>query len=986
MIRSTSGAKYSWGGAETSGRKTNVLLDVAQEPPEGSALGGLTCTPGSSAVMYRPGKIMKFGGGGTPSRMTEVIDFTPFDPDTGGESEVEAPIWRRVGSTGVGRHFSSGVLLPDGNVIATGGTTASHMGDGASSDYAVFTSELFDPSTESWCRLADVPSEDSEDPDGPPIYRGYHSQSFLLQDGRVFLGAGGLRFGAETHFNHLYYFPPYLFKGERPEISLPSAFMTTGTSDFEVARENAVTISRVTMVKLASSTHNWDMEQRFWEASSIEVNSEAVEFDPPLSTCYATPGPYMLFAISDLGVPSIGQYVFVNGSCEAADEPVDGPVGLVRHALVNNAANDGLTASCAAVATLRLETFGRSVADLCAAFEFCPTSGTFGLTARLIDSDTQTVPSGGTVLDTATIVFTSGEASFTDDLVIDVSGTAYTSTLDLGPGRHTLELCATDGTAVWCAEQIVAIDAPLASTTSPNYQATAIRERFIPLARLPDTQLLDLDDNEVVRVDLPMGFAFPFFGATYQTIYVGANGGIRFGSGSIGSSNVAMGSSGSTHPEIAAYWDALDVESGGKVLSRHFGDRFIVSWERVSHQSGDSERTLSFQVHLVGDGRIELHYDDIDVGNVGLNAGISATIGAQNPSHSKALGLSYNSATLLGGGTRALAIAPSSNCVASAMRATEDSACHLSLQLGDLAEGEVCGPEQTATVPVPALPTLCPLSDEAFVSGVVTSPTGDFSVVSAGTRLEPGEYTVKWSLATPTDSAFGTSHPSITDEVEQTLLIQESRSPSMCCPPDLAVDELTSSGDIHTYGATAVCVLALQGNDYIICGSAPAVVLGHAGSDTVNGGSGADRLFGGTGDDAVNGGAGNDIIYGDDGDDVLAGDGDNDMIRGGPGADELLGGAGADVLVPGSGLDDVDGGDGNDDIVILDVCELESGEVLDGGDGTDRLLLPAGVSLGTLTGLGVTVQNVESTATLPEGLYGVSDCNSSLGPLAVSED
>jgi hypothetical protein len=97
------------------------------------------------------------------------------------------------------------------------------------------------------------------------------------------------------------------------------------------------------------------------------------------------------------------------------------------------------------------------------------------------------------------------------------------------------------------------------------------------------------------------------------------------------------------------------------------------------------------------------------------------------------------------------------------------------------------------------------------------------------------------------------------------------------------------------------------------------------------GGRGHDSLFVGAGADEIHGGSGNDLLYG---------------------------GADNDVLVPGRGLDYVQGDDGNDKIIIRGTCEIVSGEVINGGAGTDTLYSP--VNLATLTGMGVTVSSIET--------------------------
>jgi hypothetical protein len=72
----------------------------------------------------------------------------------------------------------------------------------------------------------------------------------------------------------------------------------------------------------------------------------------------------------------------------------------------------------------------------------------------------------------------------------------------------------------------------------------------------------------------------------------------------------------------------------------------------------------------------------------------------------------------------------------------------------------------------------------------------------------------------------------------------------------------------------------------------------------------------------------------------------------------MEGNSGGDRLLPGPGRDVVRGGDGNDTIVIQDICEIVSGETLDGGAGSDSLYSP--LSLSQLVAAGVTVRSIET--------------------------
>ncbi|TKD51213.1 beta strand repeat-containing protein [Sphingomonas baiyangensis] len=89
-------------------------------------------------------------------------------------------------------------------------------------------------------------------------------------------------------------------------------------------------------------------------------------------------------------------------------------------------------------------------------------------------------------------------------------------------------------------------------------------------------------------------------------------------------------------------------------------------------------------------------------------------------------------------------------------------------------------------------------------------------------------------------------------------------------------------------------------------------VRGGAGDDEVISGAGADLIDGGAGDDVLDGGAGDDVIEGGEGDDVLIG---------GAGSDRLLGGAG-------------------DDTIVLNVTQFNAeNDFVDGGEGTNTLLI-----------------------------------------------
>jgi Ca2+-binding RTX toxin-like protein len=153
------------------------------------------------------------------------------------------------------------------------------------------------------------------------------------------------------------------------------------------------------------------------------------------------------------------------------------------------------------------------------------------------------------------------------------------------------------------------------------------------------------------------------------------------------------------------------------------------------------------------------------------------------------------------------------------------------------------------------------------------------------------------------------------------------------------------------------CVFGQGGIDTIITGIGP---------DFLSGGNALDFLTTGSAFDVVAGRAGNDVItlpvgsgtaYGGLGHDVIEITGGG-IVLGGPGNDEIVTILGQHAIYPGPGRDFVTAGIGDDQVVILDVCEVEPFEVLDGGFGNDTLVTP--VPLLDLIARGVIVVGFEN--------------------------
>ncbi len=241
-----------------------------------------------SAAMYRPGKILKVGGGLPAVVGAEVIDMT-----------APSPAWRQISAMSYPRRKVDLVLLPDGRVLAVGGAV-----DGDSSpECAVHAAALWEPDTEAWTTMAST-----ERP------RAYHATSLLLPDGRV-LAAGGENSHDGGEKSAEVYSPPYLFKGPRPTITAVPA-IATYNQVFHVDTLDAASIDSVAFLRPGSITHNFDENQRYVPLS-FAIAGAGLDVTAPVDANLAPPGDYMLFLVNGNGVPSIAPFIrLVQGAPE----------------------------------------------------------------------------------------------------------------------------------------------------------------------------------------------------------------------------------------------------------------------------------------------------------------------------------------------------------------------------------------------------------------------------------------------------------------------------------------------------------------------------------------------------------------------------------------------------------------------------------------------------------------------------------------------
>jgi hypothetical protein len=78
-----------------------------------------------------------------------------------------------------------------------------------------------------------------------------------------------------------------------------------------VNSSDAGSIEKVSFIRLPSTTHAFDMNQRY-QRLSFNASGGSLEVDAPSNRNLAPPGHYMVFLVDNNGVPSMGKIVKLN--------------------------------------------------------------------------------------------------------------------------------------------------------------------------------------------------------------------------------------------------------------------------------------------------------------------------------------------------------------------------------------------------------------------------------------------------------------------------------------------------------------------------------------------------------------------------------------------------------------------------------------------------------------------------------------------------
>lgn len=272
------------------------------------------------AVMYDVDKVVYIGGGNDvprphqrdasrpPTNAVEVIDLSK-----------KPPRWREIQAMHFRRRHHNATILPDGTILVTGGTRGGGQPDNGFNDLApgqpVHAAESWDPVTEQWTELA-----------AEEVDRCYHATAVLLPDATVLSAGGGeYRPGGrenppeDTHREAQIFAPPYLFKGARPWITSAPASVGYGEA-FRVETPQPNEIGKVSWVRLPSVTHAFDQNQRI-NFLPFEAGAGGLTVTAPASANVCPPGHYMLFILSNAGVPSVANIVQIQAAAPSPAVP-----------------------------------------------------------------------------------------------------------------------------------------------------------------------------------------------------------------------------------------------------------------------------------------------------------------------------------------------------------------------------------------------------------------------------------------------------------------------------------------------------------------------------------------------------------------------------------------------------------------------------------------------------------------------------------------
>jgi hypothetical protein len=253
----------------------------------------------SASVLLPPAQkqtIMVLGGGGvgqsdTSTARTALIDVAAPNPR-----------WVRGPNLAQPTRYPIAVLLPDDDVVVTGGSKyyrGMHGSDNRDTRIYSTASNSF-----SWAASS-------------LTGRDYHSGGILLPNGSILTLGGNPLFGNKEDtepqtFNQEIdvYFPPYMFRKDRPKIVAAPATMDLKRS-YLIKVSPGADVRYLRLMRPDNPTHVTDVNARSIALPFTRVGAGELRVTVPANDNLIPPSYYMLFAVNGQGTPSTARWVKV---------------------------------------------------------------------------------------------------------------------------------------------------------------------------------------------------------------------------------------------------------------------------------------------------------------------------------------------------------------------------------------------------------------------------------------------------------------------------------------------------------------------------------------------------------------------------------------------------------------------------------------------------------------------------------------------------
>jgi hypothetical protein len=253
----------------------------------------------SASVLLPPAQkqtIMVLGGGGvgqssTSTARTALIDMAAPDPH-----------WIRGPNLAEPTRYPITVLMPNDGVLVTGGSRYYRGMHGSDNR----DTRIYNVATNSFSQAANSITG-----------RDYHSGGLLLPNGSILTLGGNPLFGnaqdtAPQTFNQEVdvYYPPYFFRGTRPRIvSAPKVLKLS--RHYLIKVSSPASIQYLRLMRPDNPTHVTDVNARSIAVNFTRTSNGVLRISMPSNPNLVPPSYYMLFAVSERGLPSAGYWVRV---------------------------------------------------------------------------------------------------------------------------------------------------------------------------------------------------------------------------------------------------------------------------------------------------------------------------------------------------------------------------------------------------------------------------------------------------------------------------------------------------------------------------------------------------------------------------------------------------------------------------------------------------------------------------------------------------